>query len=83
MNATNHQILTNKKQICNEKKSCKYRCQYLQDFYIIRIVRTNGSSVRMSYSCGNIVTVIWLLALLNSFMKLQISCGVRASTIFL
>lgn len=32
MNATNYQILTNKKQICNEKKSCKYRCQYLQDF---------------------------------------------------
>ena len=80
MNATNHQILTNKKQICNEKSPASTVVSTCRTFYI---VRTNVSSVRMSYSCGNIVTVMWLLALLNSFMKLQISCGVRASTIFL
>ena len=81
MNATNHQILTNKKNRFVTKKVLQVPLSVLAGLFYI--VRTNGSSVRMSYSCGNIVTVMWLLALLNSFMKLQISCGVRASTIFL
>lgn len=38
------------------------------------------SKLAADYS-GNIVTVMWLPALLNSFMKLQMSWAVRASRV--
>lgn len=36
----------------------------------------------LCYYSGKIITVTWLPALLNSLTKLQMSCGVRASTVF-